>query len=213
MIPDADDFLVLRRRGYTALSIRNFAIVLVWPKSEQYGFLMSVMWNTLFPWRFGCQLQIAHGCAESDQSLPWPTTLKGKKKSSRWGITRKMQEAALAKCHLVKSYHWTPADFAEVPPRKWKRLTLEGAVSSSRWLCHYLWMKQLKMTRVTYRIRLPLWWEHIGVEPWRPKAKRCDSLGKARSMLWMLPLIFTIACLWMKIAPMQTMTLKPSGFH
>ncbi|AWY00859.1 glutamine--tRNA ligase [Marinomonas primoryensis] len=115
----------LRRRGYTALSIRNFCDRIGVTKSDStvdVGMLEHAIREDLD--------------ASANRAMvvlnPIKVTLtnypEGKEEIFTVGNHPKNEEAGTRQVPFSKELYIDAADFAEVPPRKWKRLTLEGAV-------------------------------------------------------------------------------------
>jgi glutaminyl-tRNA synthetase len=115
----------LRRRGYTALSIRNFCERIGVTKSDSVvdvGMLEHAIREDLD--------------ASANRAMvvlnPIKVTLTNYPEDKEEIFTvnnhPKNEEAGAREVPFSKNLFIDAADFAEVPPRKWKRLTLEGAV-------------------------------------------------------------------------------------
>ncbi|MCB5161829.1 glutamine--tRNA ligase/YqeY domain fusion protein [Marinomonas algarum] len=115
----------LRRRGYTALSIRNFCDRIGVTKSDSVvdvGMLEHAIREDLD--------------ANANRAMvvlnPIKVTLtnypEDKEEIFQVGNHPKNEDAGKREVPFSKELFIDAADFAEVPPRKWKRLTLEGAV-------------------------------------------------------------------------------------
>ena len=115
----------LRRRGYTAKSIRNFCDRIGVTKSDSVvdvGMLEHAIREDLD--------------ANANRAMvvlnPIKVTLTNYPEDKEEIFTvnnhPKNEEAGAREVPFSKNLYIDAADFAEVPPRKWKRLTLEGAV-------------------------------------------------------------------------------------
>ncbi|WOD09346.1 glutamine--tRNA ligase/YqeY domain fusion protein [Marinomonas sp. GJ51-6] len=115
----------LRRRGYTAKSIRNFCDRIGVTKSDSVvdvGMLEHAIREDLD--------------ASANRAMvvlnPIKVTLTNYPEDKEEIFTvnnhPKNEEAGAREVPFSKNLYIDAADFAEVPPRKWKRLTLEGAV-------------------------------------------------------------------------------------